>query len=404
MSPVFSMVSSPVKAQQKAVVGNETLTLKARKATGQWGDKQGLKLEGSAAQPAQITHPQLDVAAPTISADFDDNRQLKSVTATGGVQFKVSMTQKDGPAVRIEAKCDNASLDRSAKARVLTLNGGVDGWFQSGNGPRNVLRGQTVKITSQPEAETNLVADIRGDAQGIRVDVPPPGNAASDAKPITITAQNAQLRQNKGTLDADVDGGAQGVRLEIPALPKNDQTGALSVGAIVVTSQRASVRQADGSARFTGNAHAISSAEGTAKFDVSAAELVINRLPNGQWDALKATGRAKVKLDLPPDANAKPLVETNKLTFGKPNYVEVEANSATANLAKNSLNFEGDVKGFYRLPSANNSPVTDYKFSGEHAVISYSPEAGSVVRGLGVEVTGDKEQAVIELPPLQLDF
>ena len=395
--PVFSIVSPAAFAQNKVGAADDTLTIKAFKASGQWGDKQGLKLEGTAAQPAHVMHPQLDVMAPKIDVSFDDTRQLKNVVASGGVQFKVSLTQKDGPPVRIEAKCDNANLDRTDAMRILTLNGGVDGWFQSGDGPRNLLRGQTVKITSQPDSPTTFIADIKGDAQGIRVDVPPPGQAAPNAKPITITAQNAQLRQNKSGLDADVDGGTQGVRLEIPALPKSDKAGALAMGAVVVTSQRASVRQAEGVARFTGNAHALSSGEGMAKFDVTADELNLSRTAEGAIDTLKTKGRTRLKLDLPPDANAKPVVNTDKISVGKPNYLEVEANMATVEIAKNTLTFEGDIKGFYRLPPSATQRA-DYNFSGERAIISFAPEAGDIARGLNVEVIGNTKPAEIEIP------
>jgi lipopolysaccharide export system protein LptA len=411
--------SEAQNAAIKTGTGNDTLTITAPKMTGRLGSKQGALLEGTAAKPAKISHPQLDVSAPRINVASDENYPIKNVAATGGVQFKVSLAQKNAPPVRIEAKCDNATLDRGEKTRVLTLNGGVDGWFQSGDGPRNQLRGQTVKITSQPDAATALIADIKGDAQGVRVDVPTPGKAAPGAKPITITAQNAQLRQTQNGLDADVDGGTLGVRLEIPAMAKNAALGALNnglnLGAVVVTSQRASVRQADGQARFTGNARAASSGEGTMKFDVSADELSISRATNGEIAAIKTTGRARMKLDLPPDnkdetkPDTKPAESTNKIMFGRPNYLEVEANAATADLTKNVLIFEGDVKGFYRLTATQGqtttqaAPPIDYKFSSEQAVISYAPEAGSLARGLNIELTGKEQQPQIELPGFKID-
>ena len=232
----------------------------------------------------------------------------------------------------------------------------------------------------------------------------PSDNAAPNAKPITITAQNAQLRQNKSGIDADVDGGTQGVRLEIPPLPKSDKTGALAMGAVVVTSQRASVRQAEGMARFTGNAHAVSSGEGQAKFDVTAEELNLSRTAAGAIDTLKTKGRTRLKLDLPPDANAKPLVNTDKNSVSKPNYWEVEANMATVEIAKNTLTFEGNIKGFYRL-SANATQTTDYPFSGERAVIVYVPETGDIARDLKFSFEGqdptkikDPKQVEIEIP------
>ncbi|HEY0075890.1 MAG TPA: hypothetical protein VGB77_17440 [Abditibacteriaceae bacterium] len=419
-----TFITTTAMAQQ---VKNDSSSPKveAAKVIGNWGDERiGLKLEGSAARPAHFQLPQLDVAARNnIEFKFDKDSKgdmgLKSATASGNVIFKVSLSQKNGAPFRIEARCDDATLDRGDKARVLTLKGGVDGWFQSGDGPRNQLRGQTVKITSQPDAATALIADIKGDAQGVRVDVPTPGKAAPGAKPITMTAQNAQLRQTQNGLDADVDGGTLGVRLEIPAMAKIAAPGALNnglnLGAVVVTSQRASVRQADGQARFTGNARAASSGEGTMKFDVSADELSISRATNGEIAAIKTTGRARMKLDLPPDNKAetkpdtKPAESTNKIMFGRPNYLEVEANAATADLAKNVLIFEGDVKGFYRLIATEGqttnqaTPPTDYKFSSEQAVISYAPEAGSLARGLNIELTGKEQQPQIELPGFKID-
>ena len=385
----------------------------AAKLTGSWGSENGFRLEGNATQPAHFQHPQLEVTARSaIDFAFDKDAKgetrLKSATATGNVNFKVSLSQKNGAPIRVEANCQQAVFTPAASARSLTLNGGVDGWFQSGNGPRNQLRGQSVKITSQPEGASTLIADIKGDAQGVRVDVPSPGKATPGSKPITITAQNAQLRQNQNGMDADVDGGTLGVRLEIPAMPKNATSSALNLGAVVVTAQRASVRQSDGQARFIGNARAASSGEGTIKFDVAADELSLNRATGGEIAAIKTTGRARMKLDLPPDAEAKPATD-NKISFGKPNYLEVEANAATADLSKNTLTFEGDVKGFYRLPVAEPqaaSTPTDYKFSGERAVISYTPEAGGIARGLNVQVIGDpdkEKQAQFELPAFSFE-
>ena len=87
----------------------------------------------------------------------------------------------------------------------------------------------------------------------------------------------------------------------------------------------------------------------------------------------------------------------------------MEANAATADLAKNTLVFEGNVKGFYRLPVTgpqSTAAPMDYPFSGERAVISYAPEAGGIARGLNVELVGNPnsgEQAQFELPPFALE-
>ncbi len=419
--PVFSCLFLPqvaARAQQgatKTVKIGGNLNVEAGSVKLFTGAKQGALIEGTPTKPAHIWFPaadakeppQLDVTSPHIEILSDKNNTLKGVVATKGVQFEVSLSQKNGPPVRVQAKCDNATLNRTDAARVLTLNGGVDGWFQSGDGPRNQLRGQTVTITSQPDAATSLIADIKGDTQGIRVDVPPDGKSASGVKPVIVTAQNAQLRQGKNGLEADVDGGTQGVRMEIPPQPKTGNASALAMGMIVLTAQRASVRQADGTAHLMGNAHAASNGEGQGTFDVAADEFTLSRKPDGEIDVLKSKGRTRLKLGLPPDANAKPLVATkNKIAFGKPDYIEVESNSATADLAKNTLIFEGDVKGFYRLPTANApaaTPSKDYKFSGQRAIMSYAPETGDIARGLNVEVEGGTEQAVIELPGFSID-
>lgn len=362
--------------------------------------------DGTEAKPAHITHPQFDIKAPKIVVGVDKDRRPTGITATRGVQFKVSLTQQGGAPVRVEAKCDNAVLKRGNKSSTLTLREGVDGWFQIGDGARNTLRGKTVEITSQPEAAESLIADIKGDAQGVRLEVPPPANKPKSGT-VTLTAQNAIIRKTKDGILADADGGERGVRLEVPPLPKGSGPGGLTLGTVVLTSQRASVKQSDGTARFIGNAHAQSS-DGPTKFDVTSSELIVTRNDNGGLDSLRTVGRSTVKLDLPQDT-AKPATTTsnNDNPFGRPNYLEIKADAATANLANNSLNFTGAITGFYRLAAKGPAGATpkDYPFSGETAMVSYTPDAGDGASGFNVQVKGrdDAEQAHIVLPGFSID-
>ncbi len=416
--------------------------LSAQKAEGEWGEKQGLRLEGTVAQPARVSHPQLDVAAPKIEVNFDDKRQFTRVNATGGVSFAVTLKQqKDGPSTRIEAKCDNAMLERpttgaNAGTRVLTLRGGVDGWYQLEGGPRNALRGQTVTLNSKPGAAESLLANIEGGPEGVRLEVPPatapvkggtgqgaPGSPpgaplVSSHGPVIITAQSAVLRQQKDGLSADVEGGERGVRMEIQ--PGANASGNDLVQGVVVTSRRATVRQGEGAARFIGSAHA-ASIGGKGKIDVTADEIMLTRNAKGDFDLVKTGGRAKVKVDLsqlkaqpaapPATAPAAPDGQNDKQKKPamRPEYLEFEADSAEAQLAKNQLVFEGNLRGFYRLPAQEAKPnqppsPTDYPFVGQRAVLSYTPGAADPAQSWTFVFKGLPNAPVeIWAPAFQLD-
>ena len=421
-SGIGLLPTSAAQAQNAKPTDAAVVKISARDVEGEWGSQTGLRLEGSVTQPAHISHPQLDVAAPKIEVSFDDKRQFTKVTATGGVSFAVTLTQKgDGAqkiaATRIEAKCNNAVMERpttgaNAGARVLTLRGAVDGWYQIEGGSRNTLRGETVTLTSRPDAADALTANIEGGADGVRIELPPAaaGANAPNRGPVVLTAQNAVIRQQKDGISADADGGTRGVRLEMqsgaaPAVGATAVAGGLMIGNVVVTSRRAEVRQKEGTARFIGDAHAVSSGAAQ-KFDVSASEIMLTRSAAGDFDAIKTVGRAKVKLDLPKEKVA-PGAESKASM--RPEYLEVEADSADAQLAKNQLVFAGNVAGFYRLPAQpakpnQPAPPTDYPFSGERVLLSYTPGVADPAQRWNLHFNGREGAPVqIEVPAVGFD-
>ncbi len=410
----------PASAQNARPADGAVVKISACVVEGEWGGKTGLRLEGCAGQSARISHPQLDVAAPKIEVGFDDKRQFTKVTAAGGVNFAVTMPQKDGPATRIEAKCNNATLERAvaganAGARVLTLRGGVDGWYQVVGGMKNTLRGESVILTSRPGAAEALMANIEGGADGVRIELPPPPAVAgepttvvSNRGPVIIAAQSAVIRQQKDGIRADVEGGTRGVRLEIRPADAVAGTDNLLNGAVVVTARRAVVRQSEGTARFIGDAHAVST--GTAqKFDVAAEEISLARNASGDFDFIKTVGRAKVKLDLRQDkAVPAPEKATSDKASLRPEYLEVEADSAVATLVKSQLVFAGNVRGFYRLPAQNvgaNPAVApkENKFSGDRAVLIYKPGADDPAQRWNFAFYGLPNAPVEIDVPVQLD-
>ena len=420
-SIIFGSVS-PLLAQNAKGADSASVNIKALVVTGEWGSKQGLRLEGSAQQPARIIHPQLDVAAPKIEVSFDNQRQFTRVTTTGGVNFAVTLPQKSGPATRIQAKSDSATLERpttgtNAGARVLTLRGGVDGWYQLEGGIRNALRGQSITLTSRPGANEALLANVEGGPEGVRLEVPPAaggtGTAATNRAPVVITAQNATIRQQNNNVNADVEGGTRGVRMEIPSIgTAAGAAGELLQGTIVVTSQRATVRQNEGMARFIGNARAVSTGS-TQKFDVAANEILLARNAKGDFDVVKTTGRTMLKLDLP---QAKPAAANAAATQDasanlRPEYLEVEADSAEAQLGRNQLVFEGNVRGFYRVPMQNVKPnppsaaaQTDYNFVGHRVVLSYTPGVDDPAKAWNFDFRGQEGRPVeIQAPAFRLD-
>jgi hypothetical protein len=314
----------------------------------------GVRLEGTPAQPARVTSPEIDCTAQVIAFDLAGNA-ISEVRAQTGVNLKLNMTPADsGPPTHVEVTCANATL--TPKPMKLVLVGNVNGFYQVAGGAKNTISGDRAVLT-QPNK--NIVVDVEGGPKGVVLVVP---------------------AENMGRPDA--------------------------LGDLTVTAQRAHIDQATGNATFTGNAHAVS--KGANAFDVAATEFTLTRAADGTLSTLTTTGRTQVKLDLPPDptpATPAPAPEPAPTTgkdgkpvkakpnYGKPTHVEVAADGAVIERATSTATFTGNVKGFYLLAPIG-GVAAPYNFAGSKAIVTYVvPPAGTVptgnaAPGLSVQVTG----------------
>lgn len=311
----------------------------------------GVRLEGNAAHPAHVQSPELDVTAQVIAFDLAGN-SISEVRAQTGVNLKLNFSSQGGGApAHIEATCNSAVLVPGNRKLVLT--GNLKGFYQVQGGAKNTLSGDSATLTY---TGGNLLADLVG---GVTLGIPAESTGRPDA-----------------------------------------------VGDIVITAQRARINQSDGSATFTGNAHAISKG-GANAFDVAAPQFILTRGSDGTISTLRTSGRTLVKLDLPPDpapAAAAPVAAPTATTptpaktaptvsaLGKPTHVEVAADGAIIERATSTATFDGNVKGFYRLSPPTGTPQ-NYNFVGNRAVIRYvvptgAQATGNALAGLNVEVTG----------------
>ena len=314
-------LTSPVHAQTKAAPGD--FTYAAPKVVAR---QSGVRLEGTAQNPARINSPQLSVVAPVIAFDLGKST-ISQVRAQGGVALKLNV-QASGtsPKTYVEAKADSAVL--TTTNRTLQLVGNLTGFYQIGDGPKNPLSGARADLSF---ADKNFVADVQN--------------------PV----------------------------LQIPA----EATGkADALGAIEVSAQRGQVNQSQGNATFSGNARAKSVA-GPNAFDLSATNFVLSRGADGTISTLQTQGKTNVKYDLPPD----PKAPTNASGIGVPTHIEVTADSANFVRSTGKATFTGNVSGFYRLQTATGPQ--DYAFSGEQAIVSFNTQAASTQSGLNIEFTGE---------------
>lgn len=306
----------------------------------------GVRLEGTPAQPAHVTSPEMDVTAQVIALDVASGA-VSQVRAQNSVNLKLNLPARNGAApARVEVRCANATL--TPRPFKLVLKGKLNGFYQLGNGAQTTLTGDVATFT---EVNKNIVADVTG---GITLNVP---------------------AETLGRPDA--------------------------LGDLTITAQRGRINQADGTATFSGNARAIS--KGANSFDVAASEFVLTRAADGTISTLRTSGRTLVKLDLPPDAA--PQASTPGATsVGRPTHVEVAADGAVIDRATSTATFDGNVKGFYSLSSAA-TPSAPYNFAGSRAVIRYVvPATGATdnLAGLSVQVTG--APVSIEAPAFNLGF
>lgn len=285
----------------------------------------GIRMEGTAQNPARINSPQLSVVAPTIAFDLGA-KTISQVRAQGGVSLKLNVAATaTSPKTYVEAKADSAVL--STTNRTLQLVGNLSGFYQIGEGGKNTLSGQRADLSF---AKDNFSADL------------------------------------------------QNPTLQIPAetLGRSDALGELQVSA-----DRGQVSQANGNATLSGNARA-KSLGGANAFDLTAPTFIISRGADGALSTLQTQGVTNVKYDLPPDP--KSASDTNGI--GTPTHIEVTADSANFNRATGKATFVNNVRGFYRLKTAEGN--RDFPFTGEQAVISFNAQAASAQSGLNVEVTG----------------
>jgi len=329
-------------AQAQAPAGNAGVS--ATKASAMPG---GVILEGNVI----IDVPDLNVRAHRVEMKQKGN-EIQEVKAQKDVNFKVNLASRStGKPVRIEATCDAATLDPIV--RKLTMRGKVDGWYESAEMGRTKINSEMVVLYFRGES---MMADLSG---GVRIDVPTQATA-----------------------------------------------GVGEIGSVTVTSRDASLDQAKGIARFSGNAHAVS-ADTPNKFDVSAPEFVLTRSADGKdlhtitATGSPSTGRVKVKMDLPPEMEAAAPAATvtatvagaeepKKNQISRPTHVEVEADSATVTRATNTLVFAGNVKGFYELAPAG-AATTRYDFVSERATINYvQPDPKMPEKTVGLYVDIDK--------------
>lgn len=338
-----ALCGGPVLAQQTAAPAG--FSYKAARVVYR---SNGVRLEGTASEPARIQSPEIDVTAPAIAFDLQGNG-ITEVRAVGGVNLKLNLSSKTGgqPA-HIEATSTSATL--TPADRKLVLRGNLNGFYQVVGGPKNTLKGEEATLSY---LNKNLAVDLTGGADG------------------------------------------KGVIVTIPA-EGGDKPGA--IGTVTVSARKVTFDGTTGTGRFTGNARAVSN-DGPNKFDVAAPEFLLSRGATGTISELTTVGRTTVKVDMPPQP-ATAGATGAAAQMGAPTHVEAVADGAVVNRDTSTLVFKGNVKGFYRLKPADGA-AHDYNFVGDAATFKYAPTAkGDLAAGLNVEVTG--KPVTIEAPAFEL--
>ena len=376
----LALVVSPVAAQERQANETQLTALKITYTTN------GAILQGSAAKPARIKSPELDVTAVRIQFERS-GESLRQVTAHTNVNIKLDLPSKAGSPSHIEANSNTATLE--VANRTLVLKGNVDGWYQVGDGGRNTLRGETVKLTFA-----------------------------------------------EGDITAAIEGGARGVRIALPAQTTGSGSPS-ALGSVVITAQKAFIEQRKGIARFEGNAYAVSN-DAPTKFNLRARDFIIKRDPKtGALDNMKTVGRTHINLDLPAEApgpkkppatavagtaavsntaatgtNANPPTgaKPDKFTapsLGRPTHLEVDADVVTVTRPNNLLMavLEGNVTGSYRL-ATESGPSPDYRFDGGRVEITeLVDKADPKKSNFALDFSGAQdEQVTIKAPGFNLNL
>ncbi|MDQ3812848.1 MAG: hypothetical protein M3347_02725 [Armatimonadota bacterium] len=347
--------------------------------------QKGAILLGSATKPAHIETDELDVRAQRIEFERA-GEQVQRVTAQGNVNFKLNLPSKTkgNPPSRIEARSNSGTLEPTK--RTLVLTGDVDGWYQMGESGRNTLSGKQVTLTFGQE----ITAKIEGGAEGVEVVLP---------------AQSVDARSQS------------------------------SIGSIKITALNAFVDQSKGTARFEGNARAVST-DGAIKFDVAAKDFIATRDPKtGSLNNLNTVGRTATKIDLPPQSKEEPTKSPNTAPktnpaapggakaaakndkankflnqpLGRPTHLEIYADVVTVSRPNNliKVEFKGNVTGSYRM-EAEGKTSPDYPLSSiEHVVITETVASKDPKKSdfdVVVEADPDDPNAQVELTGPGLNF
>lgn len=327
----------------------------------------GIRLEGSATQPAKISSPEMDIQAGAIAFDLAGNA-LTEVRALGKVRFKMTAQPKaGGQPLLVNANADSAVLVR--QSRQLTLKGNINGFYQLASGGKVILKGDTGVFTYGAD---RVLVDVTGGRE-----------------PMVLT------------------------------LPAEAIAKAGSLGEVTVTGKNFAYDSVTGVARLTGGARAVS-APGPTQFDVSAPEFQLTRGADGTISLLKCVGRTQMKATFPPSVPAAPRalpqeeiggekgatgpVGKTSTTLGRPTRVEASGDGAVIDRAASTMVFEGNVRGFYTLSGGTGTAASgaqNFNFAGSKASFRYNPTGAEDPRaGLSVEVLN----ANIEGPGFDFGF
>lgn len=373
---------------------------------------------------AVFTSSQSEVRAPRMDVDLANPGSPAHIRAQGGVDFKIDLRNKENTAPsHFEGHSDTADLNVAQK--TLVLKGKLDGWYQVAGGQPDKLRGGQATLTF---ARPNLKIEVEGGPAGVRFEFAPdmPKPAPGKNNP-NANQQNANPAENNTPPANSQNNGAKGTA---------------QLGPVVVTAQRATINAvlnsagsapvpagqnsgATGTARFIGNAHAVS-ADGPQHFDIAAPEFVLTRGTAGALDNLKTAGRTHLKIDFPPSppasngaaqgaldavtggASASAATTPKPSAFGTPTHVEAEADVATLQPALSQATLQGNITGFYRLTSETGE-AQEFNFSGADSVVLKNVAPGEAnddnPAGLHVDALGKPGQPVtIETPGLDINM
>lgn len=338
----------------RATAGGQ-ITYSAPKIIGQ---ASGIRLEGTADNPARINSPQLSVVAPLIAFDLASNT-ISQVRASGGVSLKLNVVQQRNV---LNAQGEKTSVPSKVYVEAQS---------------------QSAVVTS-----ASRTLELRGNLSGF---------TRVDDGPITrLSGDSATLRFANAALSGDVENPLLSLAPETLNLPA-------TLGALSVTAQRAQFDQKENSTTLSGNARIASNGDPKGKpeertaFNLSAPQIVLKRGDAASSSTLSTQGKTRVVYDFPrppqddalpatgasnsagvpdastdaPNASASP----RRADVGVPVHVEVVADGAVFDGSTAKARFSGNVSGFYRLQSGGKT--RDFPFSGDQATLFFDRDAAA---------------------------